>query len=841
MAPRHRAVPRRPLLAALAALLAALAGPPVHGDPSATLRGVGDGTIECGWTPGFHGRDLDSTVTAMIAHDDGSGPALYATGLFVAAGAVAANRVARWDGLAWSALDGPAGNGVDGTLFIDPTAYALTVYDDGGGGEALVVGGDFTTAGGVSANGIAKWSGGEWSAFSGPAGNGMDGPVLALAVWDDGSGPALYAAGFFDTAGGVTVNGVAKWDGTAWSALSGPAGTGVNNTVNALAVYDDGGGPALYAGGHFVTAGGVTVNRVAKWDGTAWSALSGPGATGVSNGVNALAVYDDGGGPALYAGGSFTEAGGVTVHSVAKWNGSAWSALSGPAGTGTSSSVQELAVHNDGGGPALYAGGSFIEAGGVVVNGIARWDGTGWSALSGLSGAGVAGSVSALAVYDPGTGSALYAGGFFQAAGGQDVGNVARWNGAWSALSTEVGAGMDFGIVHALAVFDDGGGKDLYAGGAFVRAGETTVNRIARWNGETWSALDGPAGSGMDGEVRALAVFDDGGGPALYAGGSFTTAGGVTVNHVARWDGTEWSALPGPFHPGTDAAVHAFAVFDDGTGPALYLGGGFTSAGGELAFGIAKWDGSTWSALSGPAGNGTNPGAEVFALGVFHQNGAGALYAGGSFATAGGVPVNGIARWDGTEWSALAALGGTGVSGAVKAISVYEDGNGALLYVGGEFSTAGGVTANHVAMWDGRRWSALSGPAGTGTSYQVLALRVYDDVGGPSLHAGGDFLRAGGTPFHNVARWRGAGWSGLDGPSGIGIGPGTILPDEVFVSALAVWDDGGGPALYAGGRFKTAGGLASRNIARWLCTGQVFADGFESGDLSAWPGVTGGP
>jgi len=36
----------------------------------------------------------------------------------------------------------------------------------------------------------------------GPSGYGTDCAVLALAVWDDGGGSALYAAGDFTTAGG---------------------------------------------------------------------------------------------------------------------------------------------------------------------------------------------------------------------------------------------------------------------------------------------------------------------------------------------------------------------------------------------------------------------------------------------------------------------------------------------------------------------------------------------------------------------------------------------------------------------------------------------------------------
>src|SRR5262245_16609793 len=68
---------------------------------------------------------------------------------------------------------------------------------------------------------------------------------------------------------------------------------------------------------------------------------------------------------------------------------------------------------------------------------------------------------------------------------------------------------------------------------------------------------------GTDGEVRTFATFDDGTGPALYAGGFFNDAGGVPASHVAKWDGHCWS----PLGSGLDGMVFALAVFDDGTGP----------------------------------------------------------------------------------------------------------------------------------------------------------------------------------------------------------------------------------------------------------------------------------
>ena len=71
--------------------------------------------------------------------------------------------------------------------------------------------------------------------------------VSVLTVFDDrsGSGPALYAGGALTLAGTVLANSIVKWDGANWS----PLGTGLNSWVVALGVFDDGsgGGPALYA------------------------------------------------------------------------------------------------------------------------------------------------------------------------------------------------------------------------------------------------------------------------------------------------------------------------------------------------------------------------------------------------------------------------------------------------------------------------------------------------------------------------------------------------------------------------------------------------------------------
>jgi len=94
---------------------------------------------------------------------------------------------------------------------------------------------------------------------------------------------------------------------------------------------------------------------------------------------------------------------------------------------------------------------------------------------------------------------------------------------------------------------------------------------------------------------------------------------------------------------------------------------------------IAKWDGSSWSAL----GSGMN--GPVYALALSGTN----LYAGGAFTMAGGASANRIAKWDGSSWSAL----GSGMNGYVWALAV----GGSDLYVGGDFTMAGGKGSTNVA------------------------------------------------------------------------------------------------------------------------------------------------
>jgi hypothetical protein len=274
-----------------------------------------------------------------------------------------------------------------------------------------------------------------------------------------------------------------------------------------------------------------------------------------------------------------------------------------------------------------------------------------------------------------------------------------------------------------------------------------------------WKAM----GTGMGGVnpiVRTLAVGKDG---ALYVGGGFTTAGGVAATNFAKWDGAAWSALSAGL---TNGSAMAMVVGPDG---ALYAGGYFTSIGGVAANYIAKWDGTNWIAL----GAGTN--LPVFAL-AFGLDGT--LYAGGEFTQADGAPAAHIAQWDGTNWSAL----DTGTDSNVLSLAVGPDGT---LYAGGSFTTAGGGAASRIARWDGANWLQMS----DGLNDDPLALTVGPDG---ALYAGGVFTLSGSRVIEHVGRWNGTTWEAL----------GEGFNHNVW--ALAFGPDG---TLYASGYFTATGGV----------------------------------
>ena len=252
---------------------------------------------------------------------------------------------------------------------------------------------------------------------------------------------------------------------------------------------------------------------------------------------------DDGTGPALYMN---------WFSWISKWNGQYWTPIA-PSGACQSMAVpSSLAYYNDGSGMRLYA---------ACGNAVRRWNGQLWETI----GSSFTGTLQLITVYESG----LYVAGTFQEINGISAFfRFAKWNGlAWEHVPELTG-----GDVKAMTVYDDGSGAALFVAGTFTSVGGLVqpFNRIAKWNGQTWTALgSGLTGNGDSTRVKALAVFDEGGNPALYVSGDFSLAGGVPAGGLAKWNGSDWTGIL------LGGYAEALTVFDDGARPALYVRGDF--------------------------------------------------------------------------------------------------------------------------------------------------------------------------------------------------------------------------------------------------------------------------
>ncbi|MBL9032843.1 MAG: hypothetical protein JNM80_14200 [Phycisphaerae bacterium] len=349
-----------------------------------------------------------------------------------------------------------------------------------------------------------------------------------------------------------------------------------NHYQPALAVFDDGSGPALYASGNFRhRKSGISrsIPTVGRWRGGKWELLTNGMFRPHVGQMTGLRVLDDGTGPKLYTGIQ------VTTFSAPEyryefyvWNGTSWNRTP----PGMLDGAIGMASYNDGSGMAMY---------GIVTcpnreNCVGRWRGDHWEVI----GTPDIGGVTAMCVYDSGTGPRLYVAGTFNRIDGVLARSIAMWDGAsWSPVGNAVSS-----YVRGMVVHDDGTGPALFCVGLSTPAG---YNRgVSKWDGQTWSLPGGGIPTQGTGYITALhyvGTHDDGRGTALYVGGYLSLAGGTFVNSIARWDGQAWEALGGGLYPG----FGSMASFDDGHGPALYVSTQGGPIGATTNSVLSKWVG----------------------------------------------------------------------------------------------------------------------------------------------------------------------------------------------------------------------------------------------------------
>lgn len=344
----------------------------------------------------------------------------------------------------------------------------------------------------------------------------------------------LYATGFFTNLCGIPNNHIVKWDGSAWQPIIGSG-------------YPNAGHQLKYLGNHLYFVGyqpAIDSNWVYQFGGTDFFKM-GEGVyltnavTGGSQTANLYALEEFNGN--IIACGEFNRVGTRNISGIMQWDGAAWDSL----GSGLSGNIAGAA-------PILYphdlctfgndliVAGNFLKAGGITVNGIARWDGTQWHAL----GAGFNSTVYGIAVFN----GELYAGGGFTASGTTPLKSIAKWNGtSWVDPGFRVYYSNPayYSFVHTLKVLN----SKLYIAGGFDRVEQgSTVHQ-----GQAICAFDGTNVDTLHGgipnrEVEAIAFYNG----QLYAGGGMNNM----TSHIAKYTSTvsvdewetpvSWTIQPNP-------------------------------------------------------------------------------------------------------------------------------------------------------------------------------------------------------------------------------------------------------------------------------------------------------
>jgi len=487
---------------------------------------------------------------------------------------------------------------------------------------------------------------------------------------------------------------------------------------------------------------------------------------------------------------------------------------------------------------SLFSGWLF-QAGGVLTQGLAGWDGTLWHSFPG--GSDVIGNVFAMAVADEdGPGplpEVLFIGGRFESVGGVAAGKFAKYvNGTWLGTAAGVPA-FPFGDITKLISIDTDGSlaprlfalgntlcelvegqwvlvgevastdfreTDILAGDldgpgpeptVLIRCGyrgtTTQVGEVNRWTGSEWLRL----GALFQGQTSVMAMFDsDQSGPRdaeLHVGGSFSQVGGQPVRALARWRDGQWQPIEQPLLG--SASVRSLAVGDDdGKGPrrqSLFISGNFTVPGATSvsAIGLGRWDGNGWEGLGFSASVFTSG----FFVGNLNINGATVARC---FAQ---DPGNYLVR-DSTKWRLnYNHLIGTDVTHRVLDLDGEGPARSKVIAAAQYLEAINGGVSKCIAAWDGRRWERLGVNDLNGVSFKAIELFDFDGSGPapPSLVVAGSLNF--GSQRYVAAALIGDEWVPLGSPNtGTGV-------------CLAEFDEDnqgpGTPVLFLGGTFPGAG------------------------------------
>lgn len=301
-----------------------------------------DGTLDSGFQATVTGG-----VESLVLLPDGK---ILVGGIFTSVNGVQQGSIAKLNS------DGTLDTSFNPGSGANSSVWSIAVDPNG----MIIIGGDFTTVGGIARNHIARLNPNGSLDLGFNPGSGANGRIYAVALQNPDK---ILAAGGFTTFGGTPQNNITRLnvDGTLDGSFN--IGTGPNNSVYSMLVQPDG---KVLIGGDFAVVNGISNNHIAR--------LNANGTVDASFGqysdyfVFAIARQWDG---KILIGGQFTTVNGRYRNHIARLFPDGGLDITFDPGTGANGTIAAIATLNDGN---VLLGGDFTQVNGETYYRVARID-----------------------------------------------------------------------------------------------------------------------------------------------------------------------------------------------------------------------------------------------------------------------------------------------------------------------------------------------------------------------------------------------------------------------------------------------------------------------------------
>jgi hypothetical protein len=368
---------------------------------------------------------------------------------------------------------------------------------------------------------------------------------------------------------------------------------------------------------------------------------------------------------------------------------------------------------------------------------------------------------------------------------------------------------------------------------------------------------------------------------ASIVGGQWTWVSGSA--HVPAWESYSVYGTKGVAAPGNMPGPREYSVSWTDPSGNLWLFGGYGSASGSSGRlnDLWKWDGTTWTWMSGSNGvdqhgtygtmgvaaPGNVPGARAGSISWTDLGGDLWLFGGKGFDETTEGDLNDLWKWDGTSWTWVSGsrwvdqYGTYGTKGVAAPGNVpggrndsvsWTDASGSFWLFGGVGHAASGTgELNDLWRWDGTSWAWMSGSDATyqAGTYGIKGVAAPGNVPGGRLgsvsweDASGSFWLFGGSGLsasapgylNDLWRWDGANWTWVSGsneasPYGTYGTKGIAAPGNVPGArwASVPWRDASGNLWFFGGLGYGASDYGYRNdLWKWDGTNWTWMSGWD--------------